>query len=284
MDDRRASPSGASGAEEELLRELDVQRIRADNASPLTLSGTNTYLVGREPTYVIDPGPALEEHVERVSAAVSERGSLGGVILTHDHADHAGATEALIARHPAPLAAGRGPADVALADGTRVGPLEAVATPGHAPDHFALIGAGACFSGDAVLGEGSVFISAHPDAMSGYLRALARLRERSDFRILCPGHGPLVRDPQAKLAEYIDHRLDRERRLREALAEGARSVPELLDRAWPEVPQELRRAAALTLAAHLDKLDQEDALPPDVERPATLSADGPRPSATAADH
>jgi glyoxylase-like metal-dependent hydrolase (beta-lactamase superfamily II) len=282
MDDRRASASDSSDAEE-LARELDVLRVRADNRSPLTLSGTNTYLVGREPTYVIDPGPALERHVERVSAAVSERGGLGGVILTHDHADHAGAASDLVARHPAPLAAGRGPADVALADGTRVGPLEAIATPGHAPDHFVLIGAGACFSGDAVLGEGSVFISAYPGAMSGYLRALARLRERSDFTILCPGHGPLVRDPQAKLAEYIRHRLERERRLLEALAEGTRSVPELLDKAWSEVPPELRSAAALTLAAHLDKLDQEDALPPDVERPATLSADGPQPSARAAD-
>jgi len=273
----RASASDSSGADE-LLRRHDVLRVRADNPSPLTLSGTNTYLVGREPTYVVDPGPALDAHVERVSAEVQERGGLGGVILTHDHRDHAGAARALLARHPAPLAAARGDADVTLAEGVRLGPLEAVATPGHAPDHFALIGAGACFSGDAVLGEGSVFISAYPGAMTGYLRALARLRERSDFAVLCPGHGPLVWDPEAKLEEYIHHRLERERRLLDALAEGRRTVDELLDAAWSEVPRELRGAAAVTLAAHLDKLEHEGALPAGVERAATLSPDEPQPS------
>src|ERR1700747_1330663 len=112
MADSRAPASDSSGAHE-LLRSHDVLRVRANNPSPLTLSGTNTYLVGREPTYVIDPGPALDGHGERVSAAAGGRGGLGAVILTHDHADHAGAAAALLARHPAPLAAGRGPADVA---------------------------------------------------------------------------------------------------------------------------------------------------------------------------
>jgi glyoxylase-like metal-dependent hydrolase (beta-lactamase superfamily II) len=213
-----------------------------------------------------------------VSAAVRERGGLGAAILTHDHGDHAGAVAALLARHHAPLAAARG-GDIVLADGVRLGPLEAVATPGHAADHFALVGAQACFTGDAVLGEGSVFISPHAGAMSGYLRALARLRERSDFSILCPGHGPLVRDPDAKLREYIEHRLERERRLRAALEEGRRSVDEMLDAAWPEVPRVLRGAAAVTLAAHLEKLQGEGALPDDVERPATLSPDEPQPTA-----
>jgi glyoxylase-like metal-dependent hydrolase (beta-lactamase superfamily II) len=271
-----------SSGERELLERHDLVRVRAENPSPLTLSGTNTYVVGREPAYVIDPGPPLEAHIERVNAAIDARGGLGGVVLTHDHGDHAGAVAALRERHPAPLAAGRGSADVMLADGVRVGPLEAFATPGHAPDHFALIGAGACFTGDAVLGEGSVFISAYAGALSGYLRALSRLRERSDFSVLCPGHGPLVWDVDAKLAEYISHRLERERRLRDALAEGRRTVDELLDAAWSEVPRELRGAAATTLAAHLDKLGGEGALPPGVERAATLSPDEPQPSARTA--
>jgi glyoxylase-like metal-dependent hydrolase (beta-lactamase superfamily II) len=274
-------PDGAAAddsGERELLRARDVERVRAANPSAMTLSGTNTYLVGREPTYVIDPGPAIEAHIERVSAAIAERGGLGAVILTHDHGDHAGAVHALRARHPAPLAAGRGEAEMLLADGERVGPLEALATPGHAPDHFALIGAGACFSGDAVLGEGSVFISAYAGALGGYLQALARLRERADFDLICPGHGPLVRDGHAKLEEYIEHRMERERRLLAALAEGRRTVQELLDSAWSEVPRELHRPAAMTLAAHLDKLDREGALPLGVERAATLTADEPQRS------
>jgi glyoxylase-like metal-dependent hydrolase (beta-lactamase superfamily II) len=268
--------------ENELLRGYGVLRVRAENPGPFTLSGTNTYLLGRDPVFVIDPGPALEDHIERVSSAIDERGRLGGVALTHDHADHSGAVAALLARHPAPLAAGRGAADVMLADGARFGPLEALASPGHAPDHFALIGAGVCFSGDAVLGEGSVFISPHEGALSGYLRALERLRAREDVSVILPGHGRVVREPKAKIDEYIGHRLDREQRLLDALAHGARTVDEMLDAAWPEVSDVLRGAAAVTLAAHLDKLAHEGALPPGVQRVATVSPDEPGPPARAA--
>ena len=150
----------------------------------------------------------------------------------------------------------------------RFGPLEAVPTPGHASDHFALVGAGACFTGDAVLGEGSVFISPHAGAMAGYLRALEALRERSDFDVICPGHGPPVWDVRDRLTSYLDHRLDREHALIGALAQGHRSVVELLDAAWSDVPSALRPAAAVTLAAHLDKLEEEGRLPAGVERPA----------------
>jgi glyoxylase-like metal-dependent hydrolase (beta-lactamase superfamily II) len=234
----------------------------------MTLTGTNTWVVGREPAWIVDPGPLLEEHLKLLMAAIDERGGVGGVVLTHDHADHSEAVQALLKARPAPLAAARGTVDVVLADGVRFGPFEAVATPGHAPDHFALLGAGACFTGDAVLGQGSVFISPHPGAMAGYLRALERLRERDDFDVICPGHGPPVWDVTEKLTEYLDHRLDRERALRAALDRGGRSTEELLDAAWPDVPSQLRPAAAVTLAAHLDKLEEEGGLPGGVERPS----------------
>jgi len=223
--------------------------------------------VGHAPTWVVDPGPLLEAHLARIEAAVGARGGLGGVVLTHDHADHSQSARTLLERHPAPLAGGRGDVDVVLEDGLRFGPFEAVPTPGHAPDHFALVADAACFTGDAVLGEGSVFISHYPGAMSGYLRALARLREREDFDVLCPGHGPPVWDADGKLRGYLEHRIDRERRLRAALDEGRRTVAELLDAAWSDVPEGLRGLAAVTLAAHLDKLDEEKLLPPGVERP-----------------
>src|SRR5271165_904140 len=232
-----AAPAGGR-SEEDLLERHDIMRVRAPNPGPLTLSGTNTWLVGRAPTWVVDPGPLLDEHVER-----------------------------LLGQRPAPLAAGRDDADVALAEGVRFGPFEAVATPGHARDHFALIAAGACFTGDAVLGEGSVFISPYPGAMSGYLAALERLRLRDDFDVLCPGHGPPVWEAHAKLDEYIAHRLDRENRLIAALGEDRRTVPELLDAVWSEVPEALRPLATVTLAAHLDRLEEQHALPAGVERP-----------------
>ena len=126
--------------------------------------------------------------------------------------------------------------------------------------------------GDAVLGEGSVFISPDPGALIAYLAGLDRLRSLRPLA-LCPGHGPVVNDPETKLSHYIDHRLERERRLLDALDQGRRSVEELLDGAWSDAPAELRPLAAVTLAAHLDKLAAEGRLPDGVERPAAWPAD-----------
>ena len=103
--------------------------------------------------------------------------------------------------------------------------------------------------------------------MSDYMLALTRLRERKDFSVLCPGHGPIVSDAGGKLGEYIEHRSERERKLMDALERGLRSERELLDAAWPEVPQQMRPLASVTLAAHLDKLEDEGLLPVGVQRP-----------------
>lgn len=243
-----------------------IVRLQASNPGPLTLSGTNTWIAGRDPAWVVDPGPALPEHLEALLALVRARGGLGGVALTHDHIDHREALPELLALMPAPVAAGRGAAEMILSDGARFGPFRALATPGHAADHFALLYGRACFTGDAVLGEGSVFIAPEPGSLADYLKALERLRSLP-LDVLCPGHGPPIWEPDAKLAQYVAHRLDRERRLLEALAQGRRSAEELLDSAWSDVPPQLRPAAAVTLAAHLDKLADEGRLPAGVQRP-----------------
>jgi glyoxylase-like metal-dependent hydrolase (beta-lactamase superfamily II) len=244
----------------------EVVGICADNPGPFTLTGTNSWIVGSEPAWLVDPGPLIEPHISTLVDEIARRGGLGGIALTHDHIDHAAAVPAIRERFAeAPLAAARGSVDVRLADGDRFGPLEVLATPGHAPDHLAYIVGRVGLTGDAVLGAGSVFIAPDPGALAGYLAALDRLRDRS-LAFLCPGHGPLVTDPEAKLTEYIDHRLDRERRLLAALADGARSEQRLLDIVWNEVPDVLRPAAAVTLAAHLDKLAAEGRLPAGVER------------------
>jgi glyoxylase-like metal-dependent hydrolase (beta-lactamase superfamily II) len=245
----------------------DIVGIRAGNSGPFTLSGTNTWIVGREPAWLVDPGPALLQHLDAVTSEAAGRGGLGGIALTHNHPDHSEAVGVMRARFEgAPLAAGHGDVDVALGDGSVFGPLLAVRTPGHAPDHLAFIAGTAALTGDAVLGEGSVFIYPDPGALTDYLEGLARLRS-FELTVLCPGHGPLVADPDAKLEQYIEHRLDRERRLEAALEEGRRSVDDLLDSAWDDVPGALRPAAAITLAAHLDKLEEEGRLPDGVERP-----------------
>ncbi|MGZ4192763.1 MAG: MBL fold metallo-hydrolase [Solirubrobacteraceae bacterium] len=245
----------------------EIVGLRADNPGPFTLSGTNSWIVGSDPAWLVDPGPELPDHVDAVTAELDRRGGLAGIALTHDHRDHAGALRAVQGRFPqAPVAAARGEVDRLLRDGSSFGPLEVVGTPGHAPDHLAFIVGAAALTGDAVLGHGSVFIAPDPGALTRYLDALRELRRR-DLAVLLPGHGPPVNDPAAKLDEYVGHRLDRERRLLEGLAAGARSVDEMLDAAWDDVPGPLRPAATVTLAAHLDKLQAEGRLPAGVERP-----------------
>ena len=229
-----------------------VIRVRAANPSALTLEGTNTYVVER---WVVDPGPPDADHVAAVLEAAAE--GVEGIVLTHGHEDHAGAAALLSER------AGRPP--ILRPDATaEVGPFRAIPTPGHSPDHVCLLRERVCFTGDAVLGAGSVFVAPGGGALAAYLESLERLRE-ADLEVLCPGHGPFVWDPAAKLDEYIEHRLERERRLVEALERGARSRDELLDRAWSDAPAELRGVAAVSLAAHLEKLRDERRLPPEVE-------------------
>lgn len=250
----------------ERLAGHDVARVRADNPGPFTLEGTNTWVLGRDPAWVVDPGPLVTGHVEAVTTEVTARGGLGGIALTHSHRDHAEALDALLeAVGPAPVAAAAR-RDVALADGDSFGPLVAIPTPGHAPDHLAFVSGPVCFTGDAVLGTGSVFVSPGPGSLATYLDGLRRLRELP-LELLCPGHGPPVDAPRAKLDEYVEHRLDRERRLIEALARGLRGEDELLDDVWDDAPDALRFAAGVTLRAHLDKLRDEGRLPADVDVP-----------------
>jgi glyoxylase-like metal-dependent hydrolase (beta-lactamase superfamily II) len=248
------------------LEDHDVALVRADNPGPFTLSGTNTWVVGRDPCWVVDPGPAIDAHLAAIEAEVRARGGAGGIVLTHDHADHAEGSPALAERLGARVAATRAARAVRISDGDEFGPFQVIATPGHAPDHVALVAGAVCFTGDAILGEGSVFIAPDPGALSGYLAALERL-QAMELAALCPGHGPVVEDPKAKIGEYLAHRRDRERRVVAALEAGRRSVDELLDEVWDDTPAVLRPAAAVTLAAHLDKLDEEGRLPEGVERP-----------------
>lgn len=246
----------------------DIVGVRASNPGPFTLSGTNSWIVGRGPAWLVDPGPALDDHLAALAAEIQRRGGLAGIVLTHDHSDHSEAVPAMRAWFAgAPLAAARGDVDVLLTDGSRIGPFEAVATPGHAPDHLAYVVGDVALTGDAVLGQGSVFIAPDPGALASYLDGLEKLRSR-ELAVIGPGHGPPVGDPTAKIDEYISHRLDRERRLLAALHAGKRSADELLDEAWDDAPPGLRMAAAVTLAAHLDKLADEGRLPDGVERPA----------------
>jgi glyoxylase-like metal-dependent hydrolase (beta-lactamase superfamily II) len=243
----------------------EITRIVAPNPGPMTLEGTNTYVVDAGETYVIDPGPADAQHLEAVRAAA---GDIAGVLITHSHADHSAGAEML----GAPVLWGTvgssdelsdplGGAPGATAASDRIGPFELIPTPGHARDHVAFGFGPVGFCGDLVLGEGSSIVPLGGGGLDAYLVSLERLSEPG-FELLCPGHGPWVSDPQAKIAEYRAHRLDRENRLLDALERGERSRRRLLDEAWSEVPEALRPAAALAMDAHLEKLEAEGRLPP----------------------
>ena len=231
----------------------DVQRLTAPNPGPMTLDGTNTYVVGRDPAVVIDPGPDDAGHIEAIREVVEGRGGIGTVLLTHSHSDHAGGVEALGLEPARP------------ADGENVADLRALATPGHAADHFCFLLDRACFTGDLILGEGSTIVGPREigGSLADYMRSLEKLRAL-DLTTLYPGHGPEVTDPEAKIAEYIEHRMMRERRLVAALERGERSKAALLAEVWDDVPEQLRGAAAIAMQAHLEKLEDEGRPPADL--------------------
>jgi glyoxylase-like metal-dependent hydrolase (beta-lactamase superfamily II) len=212
----------------------------------MTLEGTNTYVVEVDgEAWVIDPGPEDEGHLAAVRDAAERRGGLAGVLLTHSHDDHAasaGAVGNVVASGP--------------------GPFEVLPTPGHAEDHVCFVLGRVCFAGDLVLGEGSSIVppAASGGSLADYMQSLRRLRAL-ELELICPGHGPWVTAPRAKLDEYIEHRLERERKLLAVLDAGERSRERLLDAAWDDVPEPLRPAAALAMQAHLEKLDAEGRLP-----------------------
>jgi glyoxylase-like metal-dependent hydrolase (beta-lactamase superfamily II) len=227
----------------------EVLRIVAPNPGPMTLDGTNTYLVGAGPCVVIDPGPDVAGHLEAIRVVAAERGGIEMVVLTHGHGDHADGAERL------------GVEVVKPGDGEEHLGLRAIATPGHAPDHVCLMTAdGVCFSGDLVLGTGSTFVPPDGGSLAAYMDSLRRM-QAEPIELIAPGHGPWITDPAAKLAEYVEHREMRERRLLAALERGERSRDALLDEAWSDVPPELREAAAMVMDAHLDKLAAEGRLP-----------------------
>jgi glyoxylase-like metal-dependent hydrolase (beta-lactamase superfamily II) len=218
----------------------------------MTLEGTNTYLFGSDPCVVIDPGSEDAGHLDAIRTAARERGGIGLVLLTHSHGDHTAGSDQLEAEVVLP------------SGGEEHFGLRALATPGHAEDHVCfLTETSICFSGDLVLGLGSTIVPPGGNSLAAFMDSLALLQAQ-EIELIAPGHGPWVTDPEAKLAEYVEHRMMRERRLLEALDSGERSRAELLAIVWDDIPMELLPMAAMAMEAHLEKLESERRLPGDL--------------------
>ena len=237
-----------------------IRRVLAPNPGPFTLEGTNTWIVGASPSIVIDPGPEDRRHLEAVH---KEAGSVGAILLTHHHPDHAAGASSLSVMAGAPvMAAWPQDREIDLRDGEVVAAgsvrLVAVHTPGHAPDHvvFHDPGSRVVFTGDAVLGRGTSVIDPPEGDMDAYIRSLEAMAGLQ-ARVIYPGHGPAVWDAGAKLQEYIEHRRLREQQVVRALKDGPRSPEELVPAIYPNYPTELHAPAARSVLAHLLKLESE---------------------------
>jgi glyoxylase-like metal-dependent hydrolase (beta-lactamase superfamily II) len=191
--------------------------------------------------------------LEAIRAAAAERGGVGLVLLTHSHADHSAGADRL-------------GAEVVLPSGGEThGGLRVLATPGHAADHVCFLSEdGVCFSGDLVLGLGSTIVPPGDNSLAAFMDSL-RLLQAEEIELIAPGHGPWVADPAAKLAEYVEHREMRERRLLAALERGERSRAALLAEVWDDIPIELLPMAAMAMEAHLEKLEGEGRLPAELD-------------------
>lgn len=240
-----------------------IERILAPNPSLYTGPGTNTYLLAdNDDVLILDPGPIIEVHAAEILAAVGKRTPVG-VVVTHTHPDHAPLANPLASTLGVPvLGSGPGPEfvpDVELGDGSivRFGGQEIVAvhTPGHTADHFCFRLGETLFTGDHIMQGSTVIIE---DA-TAYLESLYLVAGLGVGRIE-PGHGDAMDDAGAAIKDYIDHRLEREAQIVEAIEEGASTVGEVVDVVYGSVPSGLRSAAVHQVEVQLVKLSQEGAV------------------------
>ncbi len=241
-----------------------IQRVVAPNPGPMTLTGTNTYLVADDAAVaVIDPGPDdLPEHLNAILDAAAPLGRITTVLVTHRHDDHLPLAFPLCARTGARLLGQRllpGVQQPVADQEACFGRLVALETPGHTVDSLCFFEAesGDLFTGDLVAGSGTVIVDDTPGALASSVGSLERLLALGPRRIH-PGHGSLVEDACGKLREYIDHRREREQQVVAALGSlGSATVEQLVAVIYTDVPPNLVLMAARNVRACLDKLQAE---------------------------
>jgi glyoxylase-like metal-dependent hydrolase (beta-lactamase superfamily II) len=249
-----------------------VRRLRAPNPGVMTGRGTNSYLLGTEDLVAIDPGPDEPGHLRRLLELAGA--NLRYVLVTHCHADHAPGATWLAAESGATLLAygdrpGLAP-DGELRDGDLVQvegySLEALHTPGHSSDHLCyllrapdrVLPGAVLFSGDHIMGGSTVVIGPPDGDMGAYLASLERLAAlQPPIAAIAPGHGEVLGDPARVLADYLEHRRQREAVVTSLLSSTPVTPGALVNTIYPELTEALQLAAARQIWAHLRKLGAE---------------------------
>jgi glyoxylase-like metal-dependent hydrolase (beta-lactamase superfamily II) len=248
-----------------------VGRVLGLNPGMMTGPGTNTYLVGRRDPILIDTGAGVPDYVPLLERYLDERGwsQPSRVLLTHRHRDHLGGVDQLRTRFKGLHVSKMRHKDAALPepvedlrDGQVVHgegvTLVPVYTPGHASDHlcYYLVEEKALFTGDVILGGSTTVIPSDDGDLLDYLDSLRRLLSL-DLRRIYPAHGPVIEDGPAKITEYLEHRMLRERQIVEALGDGLETIPAMVARIYVDVAPALHPVAAMSVESHLKKLARE---------------------------
>lgn len=250
----------------------DVAMFTAPNPGPKTLSGTHTYVVGKKGALVIDPGPASPEYQYQLASSLRALDiDVAAILLSHGHPDHAPGARLLKDFLGVPVMASpcmsSEDADAAGVDRFFVDSetfesgsdtLQVLAAPGHTRDQVAfwMPRSHILFTGDTILGSGSTLIAPPEGDMGDYMETLERL-DALQPRLILPGHGPVVSEPAAKIAEYVAHRRDREKQLVQVLADSPGTVSQLVARLYADTDVRLHGLARGSVEAQLEKLTRE---------------------------
>jgi glyoxylase-like metal-dependent hydrolase (beta-lactamase superfamily II) len=248
-----------------------VRRLVAPNPGPMTGAGTNTYLIGNDEVAVLDPGPAIPEHVEAILQAGG--GRIRWIVCTHTHPDHSPAWQA-VAEATGAQVIGALPADDMFQDDTFKPnkevehdevlqtpefTLRAVHTPGHVSNHycFFLEEEQMLFAGDHIMNGSTVVIVPPSGNMKAYIESL-QLLLKYPLKFIAPGHGDVMEDSAAVIEWLVNHRLQRENKVLTNLKSLARaSMDDLVAQVYDDVDVSLHQMAKLSLQAHLIKLETE---------------------------
>ncbi len=249
-----------------------VRRLVAPNAGVMTGAGTNTYLLGDEEVAVLDPGPAIPEHIDAILEAAAVR--IRWIVCTHTHADQSPAWQA-VAEATGAQVIGASPADDMFQDdtfrpvnelqhdevlSTSEFTLRAIHTPGHVSNHFCffLEEEQMLFAGDHIMNGSTVVIIPPSGDMKAYIESL-QLLLRYPLKLIAPGHGEVIEDSQAAVEWLVNHRLQRESKVITSLQRlGRSSLDDLVKVVYDDVDTSLHKMAELSLSAHLIKLQQEN--------------------------